>query len=467
MNIAYVASEATPYAKTGGLADVVGSLPKYLNTMGIKTRTFLPKYKGIKGSLSRKLSIDMHGLYNIKVFKEGDVYFIDYPEFFERDFLYGTENGDYPDNCERFTLFCKTVAQLLADDDCDIVHCHDWQSAMIPLYLQLKRTKIKSVFTIHNIGYQGKFPGSQFPILGIDEKYFNPEGVEFYGDINFLKAGILYSDIVTTVSENYAKEIQTPAFGFGLDGVLKERSDDVFGIINGIDYNIWNPQSDNFIYEKYNDFTGKMENKMLLTKELNIDPKRPLIGMVSRMAQQKGFDILVKAFDKIVKMNFNFVLLGFGEDNYHIIFKKFEESYPNWVSMNIKFDNKLAHRIYAGSDFFLMPSMYEPCGLGQLISLKYGTVPIVRKIGGLADTVEEFNPETRLGNGFLFEKYSPEDLINTLTRARAIYNDHDTFKVLSETCMGLDFSWKESAKKYEKLYESILTRSLKKNFQRP
>lgn len=457
MKVAFVASEVVPFAKTGGLADVAGALPGTLNKLGITTVVFLPRYKGIKGTFVKALNIEMQKTHAVKIFKETNVYFIDYPEYFERDGLYGSKNGgDYHDNCERFTLFCKAVTQMISEDNYDIVHCHDWQSAMIPLYLKSAGSNVKSVFTIHNLGYQGKFAGSKFSLLGIDKKYFTPEGIESHGDISFLKAGILYSDAVTTVSENYAREIQTPEFGFGLEDVLKKRSDCLYGIINGLDYNLWDPKTDNLIYQTYGGFAGKTKNKAYLAQECNIDPKRPFIGMISRIAGQKGFDILTKVLDETVEMGFNFVLLGFGEEKYHVKLKNLEEIYPDKVSIHIKFDNKLAHRIYAGSDFFLMPSKYEPCGLGQLISLKYGSVPIVRKTGGLADTIEEFNPKKLSGNGFLFEEYSSHALVDAVSRAHSIYCDRDIFKILSEQCMEYDFSWEQSAKKYKKLYASLL-----------
>lgn len=456
MKVAFVSSEATPYAKTGGLADVVGTLPHYLKKLGIEIAIIMPRYPNMKGTYVGSREIEMQKKYEVKVFNEGDYYFIDYPSFFERDGLYGTEKGDYKDNCERFTLFCKAVSQLVTDDDYTIVHCHDWQSGLIPLYIRLKKPSVKTVFTIHNIGYQGKFPNSKFPLLGLNKTYFNQEGIEFYGDISFLKAGIVYSDAVTTVSENYAKEIQTAEFGFGLEGVLKSKSDKLSGIINGIDYSHWNPETDDLIYEPYTDFNGKQINKQRLTHECHLESKRPLVGMVSRIAGQKGFDILTKTFPGIMNTGCSFVLLGFGDERYHEKLKGYEYLYPNRVSINIKFDNKLAHRIYAASDFFLMPSRYEPCGLGQLISLKYGTIPIVRKTGGLADTIAEFEPATRSGNGFLFEAYSSTALLEAVQRAYDVYKDSDVFKVLSENCMKYNFSWQESAKKYQRLYVSLL-----------
>ncbi len=455
MNVAFVASEAIPYAKTGGLADVVGTLPAYLRKIAINTSIFLPKYRGIKGSLVRDLQVEMKKKLRVRVYAEGNFYFIDYPEFFDRQGLYGSEKGDFPDNCERFTLFCKAVTEFIKNNGYDLIHCHDWQTGLIPLYARLMGISAQTVFTIHNLGYQGQFPNSKLPVLGIPKQYFDSEGLEHHGGINFLKAGILCSDVVTTVSENYAREIQTPDLGFGLDGVLRKRTDSLVGIINGIDYDLWNPQIDEFIYQKYHDFENKQKNKAGLSKECNIEFQKPLIGMISRIADQKGFDLLMKVFDSIIDMGFNFVLLGVGDEQYHYKLRKYEELYPHKVSINIKFDNKLAHRIYAGSDFFLMPSRYEPCGLGQLISLKYGAVPVVRKTGGLADSIIEFDSDAMSGNGFLFAKHTAEDLLEALTKSYETYCNKDIFRVLSEKCMSYDFSWDASAEKYRRLYLSL------------
>ncbi|MGB3478901.1 MAG: glycogen synthase GlgA [bacterium] len=454
MKVAFIASEATPYAKTGGLADVVGALPISLKRLGLKVTVFLPRYKGIRGNLCDHISIAMGEKYDISVYKDDDFYFIDYPDFYNRDGLYGTEKGDFPDNCERFTLFSKVVSQLILKSSYDIVHCHDWQTGLIPLYMKLGKSRARSIFTIHNLGYQGRFPAQKFPILGLDNGYFTPESMEYYGDINFLKAGILYSDVVTTVSQNYAQEIQTPEMGFGLDGVLRTRQASLIGIVNGIDYDQWNPQTDDLIYNKYADFTGKQKNKQRLMDECGLGGARPLIGMVSRIAGQKGFDILVKAFDSIIDMGFNMIILGSGDESFQKKLTTFCTVHPQRVSVNIKFDNKLAHRIYAGSDFFLMPSRYEPCGLGQLISLRYGTIPIVRHTGGLADTITDYDPVSAKGNGFIFTEYSSKHLVAVLSRSMMNYNCRDVFEKLSEKCMTINFSWRESAKKYVQLYKN-------------
>jgi starch synthase len=391
----------------------------------------------------------------VDVFKLENYYFIDHADYFSRPGLYGTEKGDFPDNCERFTLFDRAVAEIITRDSYDIVHCHDWQTGLIPLYLKISEHIIPSVFTIHNLGYQGRFPRSKYRFLDISDAYFTPEGIEYYGDFNILKAGILYSNAVTTVSENYAQEIQTPDLGFGLDGVLRARADGIKGIINGIDYGQWNPGTDDLIYQQYTEYRGKQTNKQRLIDECCLLHDRPLIGMVSRIAEQKGFDILMKAFDAIVDMGFNIIILGFGDEAYHKKLVTLANIYPRRVSVSIKFDNRLAHRIYAGSDFFLMPSRYEPCGLGQLISLKYGTVPIVRKTGGLADTIMDYDMVSAQGNGFSFTEHNCEHMLEAISRSMMVYNSDERFKALSEKCMTFDFSWAKSAEKYARLYESI------------
>jgi starch synthase len=456
MKVAFIASEAVPHAKTGGLADVVGALPRYLHDLSAKTTVIMPRYQGVKGSPVENIEIDMKGSYQVQILKEDNFRFVDYPKFFDRESLYGDKAGDFKDNCERFTLFCKTAAALINAGEYDVVHCHDWQSGLVPLYTKLYESKAKSIFTIHNLGYQGKFPAAKFSLLGLDKKYFSPQGLEFFGDINFLKAGIVYADMITTVSETYAREVQTPELGFGLDGVLRSRAQDLYGIINGIDHTQWNPEIDDLLYEKYKDFNGKQKNKVCLCKDSCLDARRPLVGIVSRVAGQKGFDILVCAMDELMKMGFNMIILGFGEETYQQKLKKLETIYHGRLSVNIKFDNKLAHRIYGGSDFFLMPSMYEPCGLGQLISLRYGTVPIVRRTGGLADTVFEFDAEGMKGNGFLFTDYSGKALVEAAKRAYRTFQDREIFPRLSENCMQYKYSWQESAQKYLSLYNTLL-----------
>lgn len=456
IRVAFVASEAVPYAKTGGLADVIGALPPALQKLGVATTIIMPRYRSVAGHGKDAGRLKIADGSSVAVIEQDSNFFVDHPGFFDREGLYGDEKGDYPDNCERFVHFCQAAMQIVEREKYHIVHCHDWQSGMIPLYARIRRSKAKSVFTIHNLGYQGRFDGSKFPLLGIETKYFSSDGLEFYGDLSFLKAGIVYADAVTTVSENYAREIQTPELGFGLEGVLKARSRDLHGILNGIDYREWDPAADGLLYEEYRDFDGKQRNKTRLCAEYGLDVTRPLIGMVSRIAGQKGFDILLGAMDGIMGMGYAMIILGFGEESYHVKLAALAKRRPRRMSVHFKFDNALAHRIYGGSDFFLMPSLYEPCGLGQLISLRYGTVPIVRQTGGLADTIFEFNGEAMTGNGFVFAPYRGEALLEAAARARRAYADPDRFRRLSDNCRGYDYSWARSAGKYLDLYQGLL-----------
>lgn len=457
MKVIFVASESVPHAKTGGLADVVGALPHSLAKAGIDAQIILPRYKGLGGKKEWSAQLKMDGNHCVDYYRQDNFIFVDHPDFYRRDGLYGDSSGDFIDNCERFTFFCKAAMLAIERGSYDIVHCHDWQSGLVPLYMKVKPLKARSIFTIHNLGYQGKFPTDKFPILGVDRKHFSSAGLEFYGDISFLKAGIVYADSVTTVSPNYAREIQTPDLGFGLDGVLRTRAKDLHGILNGIDYGQWDPGSDGFLYEQYTDFEGKKRNKTRLCSDHSLDPDRPLIGIVSRIAGQKGFDILLCALDEIINMGYNMIILGYGEESYHHKLNRLQDVYHGRLCVNIKFDNKLAHRIYAGSDFFLMPSKYEPCGLGQLISLRYGTVPIVRSTGGLADTVFEFDSNTSRGNGFLFTEYSGKALVSAAQTAYVVFKQPSIYRTLSENCMKYDFSWKESARKYARLYTRLLS----------
>jgi starch synthase len=455
MKVLFVVSEAVPLAKTGGLADVAGALPQYLNRMGVETSLLMPKYKGIIAPSVRKLKLKMLDVHEVQICQTGNYLFVDYPDFFERAGLYGDRNGDYADNCERFTLFCMAALRVIQEGDYDIVHCHDWQTGLVPLYMKRSRIEAKSIFTIHNLGYQGKFPAGKFPILGLEKSYMTSGGLEFYGDMSFLKAGIVYADKVSTVSRTYAREIQSPELGFGLEGVLRARSGDLHGIINGIDYSQWNPESDDLVYENYSNFIGKQKNKKALCSDNCLAADKPLIGIVSRIAGQKGFDILLCALDEIIKVGFNVIILGLGEEAYQRKLERLSNVYHGRLSLNLKFDNRLAHRIYAGSDFFLMPSLYEPCGLGQLISLRYGTVPIVRKTGGLADTVFEADRTADKGNGFLFTDYSGQALFEATRKALSVYKEPDAFRKLSEHCMSYNYSWNESAKQYRHLYEGL------------
>jgi len=462
MKIALCASEVVPFAKTGGLADVAGALPLALEKEGQQVIVIMPRYKAMQNS-SFKVQRLKEGVSYSLIGKDIKVYFIENDAYFNRDGLYGDKNGDYPDNLDRFSFYCKRALDLLREINFkpDIIHLHDWQACLIPVYLKnlylldVFYKNIKTVLTIHNIGYQGLFPKEQFPKLGLDWSLFAIEGLEFYDKINMLKGGMMFSDIINTVSETYSKEIQTKEFGFGLEGVLNKRRDSVFGILNGLDYTIWNPETDKFIAKSYsiNTAKDKSKDKEDLQKLCNLplESDVPLFGVVSRLAEQKGFDILAEGIDTICRMNLQLVILGTGDLKYHLIMEDMVKKYPQVISLHLKFDDPLAHKIYAGSDIFLMPSKYEPCGLGQLIGLRYGTIPLVFKTGGLADTVNQ-------DNGFIFDRYSKDGLIKTIEKAVAGFKNKHKWAALVNRAMKCNFSWDASAKKYIKLYEKAKTK---------
>ncbi len=469
MRIGIVASEAVPFAKTGGLADVAGTLFKVFREMGNETYLFLPFYKTVKnvgntrnaGTISVKIgSQDMEGNIIVQDEENGAVIFIEQDYYFNRDNLYGTKEGDYPDNAERFGFFDIAVLKAIEklDLNLDVLHLNDWQSGLIPLFIKDSGMKIGTLFTIHNLGYQGNFEQGILDLLHINRKYFTMEGCEFYGNVSFLKSGIVYSDYISTVSPTYAKEIQTPEYGVGMDGILRKRKDRLIGILNGIDYSAWNPSTDGMIYQNYtlSEITKKKINKEKLAEELKFEiSDKPLFGMVSRLAGQKGVDILTDALKDFLKEDVKVVILGTGEKALEDALTELSALYPDKLKALIKFDNTLAHKIYAASDFFMMPSKYEPCGLGQLIALKYGAVPVVRETGGLKDTIDNYNEYTHCGNGFSFEEYSGKALLETLKKANNAYRDRKVYDSIQTIGMLCDFSWGRSAETYLKLFEKI------------
>jgi starch synthase len=457
MKIVMCASEVVPFAKTGGLADVAGALPLALEEEGQDIAIVMPRYKAIQDSkfqikrLKEDVSYAVAGK-NIKV------YFIERDDYFNRDGLYTDKAGDYKDNLDRFSYYSKKVLELLKEIKFkpDIIHVHDWQACLIPVYLKNLYAndpfykKTKTLLTIHNIGYQGLFPKEEFPKLGLDWSLFGIEGLEFYDKINILKGGMIFSDLINTVSPTYSKEIQTKEFGFGLEVVLNKRRNSVFGILNGLDYSIWNPETDEFIAKNYSAKTIEDKNKckkdLQKTCRLPAEKGIPLFGIVSRLAEQKGFDILAEAINAICKMDLQLVILGTGDQKYHILLGDIVKKFPKVISLHLKFDDPLAHKIYAGSDMFLMPSKYEPCGLGQLISLRYGTIPLVFKTGGLADTVSD-------KNGFIFDKYSKDALIQKIKKSLVAFSNKGKWGILMQEAMACNFSWEASAEEYVRLYE--------------
>jgi starch synthase len=480
-----VTSEAVPFAKTGGLGDVVGALPRALGRLGHDVTLVLPRYRGAdEGTVVKRVPIPVGGRTFDVTFLEhalGDrvrAVLVDCAELYDRPELYGQGSHDYPDNAVRFALLARAALELgTGADRCpDVVHAHDWQTGLTPVYLKTLfagrpgLSRAASVFTVHNFAYQGLFPPTWMPALDLGWELFDIEGVEYWGKLSFLKAGINFSDIVTTVSPRYAKEIQTPEFGFGFDGILGRRRKQLCGILNGIDENAWNPQRDPYLPKPYGPDTlgEKSVSKRALLETMGLPVTkvamaRPLVGMVSRLVDQKGLDLLAKLGDGLLELDATFVLLGSGEVRYQQMWQSLAERFPDRVSVRIGFEEPLAHLIEAGADIVLMPSRFEPCGLNQMYSLKYGTVPVVRAVGGLDDTIDNWTPWTNAGTGFKFGDYTPEALLACLQRALDVYRKPKVWRTIQRAGMSRHFSWDASAVEYVKVYEkAIRTKRLMK-----
>jgi starch synthase len=477
MHIAFAASECVPYSKTGGLADVVGALPKALAALGHQVSVYLPRYRQTKledpETVVRSITVPFDDKYRFcSVVTAGmsagiRFYFVDYPPYFDREALYGTPLGDYTDNAERYALFSRAVLEATKVLGVPhIFHCHDWQTALVPVMLRTLYAEDPAfreagvVFTIHNMGYQGLFPSEILPLLMLPWDLLTITKMEFFGQVNFLKGALMYSDYITTVSRKYSQEIQTTEYGFGLEGVLRSRSSTVTGIVNGVDYEEWNPQTDKFIAAKYSaqDLSGKQKCKKDLLAAFGIaetDSKLPVIGIVSRFAAQKGFDLIAQIMDRLAREEMIVVLLGTGDKLYEDMFVRLNKQFPKKIAIKVAYDNAIAHKIEAGADMFLMPSRYEPCGLNQIYSLKYGTVPIVRATGGLDDTIEPWDARTGKGTGFKFAEYTGAALLATIKQALAAYRDQTSWQTLMRNGMARDFSWGVSAREYGKIYERV------------
>jgi starch synthase len=394
------------------------------------------------------------------------VYLVRADRYFDRDYLYGTPYEDYADNAQRFAFFCRAALEILRERPVQIVHCHDWQTALAIVFLKTQGSRYpevaaaKTVLTAHNLGFQGIFRESNWPWLDLDRSYFSPQHLEFFGNINFLKGGLIFADKITTVSPNYAQEIMSAEQGFGLQGILQQRAADVTGILNGVDYSEWNPEIDRFIARRYSDsdLTGKRICKDKLQGSLDLPVKSgvPLFGMISRLTSQKGFDLLEKILDQMMARELQLVLLGSGELRYEDFFVTAAARFPEKIAVRMGFDEALAHRIEAGADIFLMPSLYEPCGLNQMFSLKYGTIPIVRAVGGLKDTVIDYDAEPGKSTGFVFDSYEPAALWESIERALQVFAENRLWSALMHRAMRADFSWDRSARAYNHLYERLL-----------
>ena len=477
MKILFVASEGLPFSKTGGLADVIEALPKALVALGHDVTVLLPRYRNTRtvAIALPSLSIPMGGKLRFPAIADGGhvhgvaYYFVEDPEYFDREQLYGVSGKDYPDNAERFgefsraaIEFCKRVWMP------DVIHCHDWQTGLVPVLLQTDYAMdgavqgMPVVFSIHNMGYHGTFARAALAKIGLAESLFSMEALEFYGRVNFLKGALIFSDYITTVSPKYAEEIQTPEYGHGLDGVVRERAASLTGILNGADYTAWSPEKDKLIAARYSakDMTGKLACKKNLLEVFGLDADlagKPVIGIVSRFAGQKGFDLIEEIAAELLSEDLALVALGAGELKYEKLLRDLQKANPHKFALRISYDNILAHKIEAGADIFLMPSQYEPCGLNQIYSLKYGTVPVVRATGGLDDSIESYDPATGRGTGFKFKEYDGAALLAAIRQALAVYrNAPADWRRIQTNGMSKDFSWQASALEYARLYEQAV-----------
>lgn len=491
LRILFVTAEVTPFARTGGLGDVCGSLPAVLATLGHDVRIVMPLYQTVREQevpLSQVLEeVEMPSVFGTRRAQvwqgqllrgkgESDklsppvpVYFIEQDDYFARPGLYGDASGDYPDNPLRFLFFSRAVLALPERLNWfpHVIHCHDWHTGLIPAFLRFlpeldaRLRDAGTVFTIHNLAYQGYFPSWVFEATGLPAALYQPSGMEFYGGMNFMKAGLAYADRLTTVSPTYAEEICTPLGGFGLDGVLRERRQTLTGIVNGIDYTLWNPATDSLIAAHYSatDPEGKAVCKIALLRSFGLseNPETPVIGMVTRLVDQKGVDVVAEAMSRLLALNVRFVMVGSGEARYEQMFTDWARRAPERIGVRLGFSDALAHQVQAGSDMLLMPSRYEPCGLTQLYALRYGTLPIVRAVGGLKDTVVPFAAIAKQGTGFVFEGPTADALLGAVRRAIAVYEEKETWTRLIRNAMTQDFSWDHSAARYVSLYRQLVS----------
>jgi starch synthase len=473
MRILFVASEGLPFSKTGGLADVIEALPKALVAGGHEVAVVLPRYRGVQAKrvVVPKLAVPMGASVRFAAIADGTTlngvryFFVEDAEYFDRDTLYGAGGRDYPDNGERFAEFSRAAIEVARQAWMpDVIHCHDWQSALVPVLLRTlyendaQARDLPVVFTIHNMGYQGVFPRELLARIGLPEKLFSLDALEFYAQVNYLKGGLLFADYLTTVSRKYAEEIQTAENGVGLDGVVKSRAKRLVGILNGVDYSVWSPENDPLIAQRYSarNLAGKAACKKDLLAQFQLPEenlRRPLVGIVSRFADQKGFDLLAEVGSALLAEDLAMVALGAGEAKHERMFRDLAGRFPKKLAVKIAYDNTLAHKIEAGADMFLMPSRYEPCGLNQIYSLRYGTVPVVRATGGLDDTIEAFDPAGTRGTGFKFQEYTGAALLGAVREALAVYADAPAWRRLQINGMAKDFSWQASAAEYARLYE--------------
>ncbi|MCX6012956.1 MAG: glycogen/starch synthase [Chloroflexi bacterium] len=473
LTIAMASPEIAPFAKTGGLADVLGSLPLALEKAGLNVYLIMPGYGCILRNNNYiitdtgfNLSVHISNrtmqaqLLKTKIGRNIPVYLIRYDHYFDRENLYGDADGDYSDNTERFIFFSRAILEVLKLYPPDILHTHDWQS-------DPQLSSVKTICTVHNLGYQGHADTFNWHLLNMDWSYFNTRQLEFYGKINMLKGGLIFADTITTVSPTYAEEIKNPENGFGMDGVFRERANKLYGILNGADYNLWNPENDKFIVKNFSskELAGKKDCKTDIQKIFNLPRETdvPIIGMISRLTEQKGFGLVEQAFNDLISRDIQFVMIGTGDRYHEDYWTKAAKRYRGKAGikidfneeLKIDFNEELSHKIIAGADIFLMPSLYEPSGLTQLYSMHYGTIPVARSTGGLKDSVKEFNPDTGEGNGFLFGPYKEENLLTAVDKSLQLYFQKEAWTRLIKNAMSCDFSWENSAKAYIEVYNKL------------
>jgi starch synthase len=484
MRILIVSPEANPFARSGALAEVIYGLSKALSQKGHKVTVVLPFYRQAKDSkvnftsVGKSLSIPLSfktltaEIYSAWINPELNFYLIGQDNFYDRDGLYGTPFGDYQDNAERFIFFSRAIPELLntLELEFDVCNCHEWQSGLVPLYFRTLYQNspfcknLATVFTVHNVGYQGIFWHYDMALTGLGWEYFTPKLLEFYGKINLEKGGLVTADIINTVSRQYRQEILTPEFGFGLEGVFQDRAADLFGILNGVDYENWDPAHDTYIAATYDakDLRGKDACKLELIKHfgLKIPLEQPLLGMTTRLNERKGLELVQAIMPRLVADNIGFVLQGTGEERYQYAFTELRNHYPDSVGVEIGYTEELAHKIIAGADIFLMPSRYEPCGLDQLYCLRYGTIPVVRAVGGLEETIVEYNSASGQGTGFKFSTFDPEELLAAIKRALSLFKNPSAWELVRQQAMGQEFSWPQAAAQYVEIYEKALQKRL-------
>lgn len=479
LRVIFVSAEVSPFAKSGELADVASSLPKYLASLGMDVSLFVPKYRKPeieslpKELVMAELLVPM-GEKRVKgrIYKSElgkyDIYFVDNATYFWRENIYGTGKGEYLDNDERFIFFNRAILEFLLKTrmEVDIIHCNNWPTALIPVFLKTHYShktqfkKVATVFTLHNIAYQGEFPPETLALTGLNWNYLSSKQLSFNGKFNFLRTGVMFSDVLNTVSSSYKKEILTESQCFGLKDILENRRDFFFSIRNGIDYEIWDPETDPYIVAKYtpSNLKPKKKCKLDLIREfgLSLPARIPLMGIVSYLSSHKGFDILIEAMDEIMKMDVGLVILGKGDEKYESRFLDIQKQYPGKMAVKLEINPVLAHKVAAGADIFLIPSLYEPCGLNQLYSFRYGTVPVVRATGGLGETVRPFKTKTLKGNGFVFKEYSSTALLKTLRGALSCYAKPHLWQKIIKEGLRENFSWEAAARRYRRLYQSAL-----------